>query len=101
MAIHQRADWFGERQQLSPAWTLRKGHKKAECAVWSHQFGWELRLSAGTELLQSQVVSSQKELVEVCMGWRDAMIAKGWQPVLRMDDIPDDAWICEQHPDQP
>jgi len=33
---------------------------------------------AAAELLRSQVVRSDEELVNVCMGWRDAMIAKGW-----------------------
>lgn len=37
----------------------------------------ELRLTAGAELRQSQVVRSHEDLVEVCMSWRDAMIAKG------------------------
>lgn len=38
----------------------------------------ELRLMAGAEPLQSSVVRSHEELVEVCMGWRDAMIEKEW-----------------------
>jgi hypothetical protein len=64
--------------QLSRAWTLHRGRKTAKCAVWSHQFGRELRLLTGSELLRSQVVRSHGELVDICLGWRDAMIVKGW-----------------------
>ena len=78
MATLQRADRYGEPQRLAPAWTLTKGRKTAECSVWCHQLGWELRLIAGGELPQSQVVRSHEELVNVCMGWREAMRGKGW-----------------------
>jgi hypothetical protein len=61
MSVSQRADWYGEPQQLSPAWTLHKGAKTARCAVWSHQFGWALRLMAGADLIQSHVCRSQME----------------------------------------
>lgn len=71
-------DWDGEAQQLSPAWTLNKAQKVACCTVWSHALGWELRLVVGRELLRSEVLRSHEELVSVCMGWRDAMIGKGW-----------------------
>ena len=79
MAVSQRSDWYGEQQQLSPAWTLRKGSKAAKCAVWSHQFGWELRLIAGPELVQSQVCRSETELIETQEQWKAAMLEKGWQ----------------------
>jgi hypothetical protein len=48
--VQQREDWYGEQQQLSPAWTLHKGRKTANFAAWSHQFGWELHPIADTEL---------------------------------------------------
>lgn len=77
MGVSQREDWDGEPQQLSPAWTLHKGGKATQCTVSSHQFGWELRLMAGTELLQSHVARSHEELVNVCMSWRAAMLEMG------------------------
>jgi hypothetical protein len=52
MTVLQRFDWHEEPQQLSPAWTLHKGRKTARCMVWSHVFGWELRLTVGSELLE-------------------------------------------------
>lgn len=42
------------------------------------QLALELRLTIGTELVQSQVIRSQDEIATVTMNWRDAMIAKGW-----------------------
>ena len=49
----------------------------AQCIVFSHQFGWELRLEVG-ELFTTQVYRSDREIEEVAAGWRDAMLAKGW-----------------------
>jgi hypothetical protein len=66
------------RKRLSSAWIVHKGHKTAECVVWSHVLGWELRLTAGAELLQSHVCSHE-ELVKLCRDLRDAMLAKGWE----------------------
>jgi hypothetical protein len=47
---------FNGAEQLSPAWTLTKGQKTAACTVWSHQFGFELRLTvSGDPLPRTQV----------------------------------------------
>jgi hypothetical protein len=71
--------WNDRQERLSPVWTLHKGRKTAHCDVWSHQFGWELRLLVSQELMPSQVVRSPKELAEVQEQWRVAMGEKGWQ----------------------
>jgi hypothetical protein len=68
--VPQRSDWYGEPQLLSPAWTLTKGSKTAKCTVWSHQFGFELRLAIGEELIQSDVCRSQE-----AANWFAAMVS--------------------------
>ena len=83
VAVSLREFWTGTPEQLSAAWTLRKGRKTAECAVvWSHEFGWEIRLLIGRELVRSQVVRSNQELTDVATAWRAAMLEKGWQARL-------------------
>jgi hypothetical protein len=69
---------FAGAERLSPAWTLTKGRKRSSCEVWSHQFGFELRLLAGSELLQSQVCRTQEDLITYQEAWRAALEAKGW-----------------------
>jgi hypothetical protein len=56
-ATLQREHWNGHPVPLGDAWTMRKGNKVARCELWSHQFGWELRLMT-TDLLRSQVCRS-------------------------------------------
>lgn len=73
-----RVEHSGEPQRLSPAWTLHKDDTRAECSVWSHWRGWELRLVNGSMLIRQQVVRSHEELVEVAMDWRDGMLRSGW-----------------------
>jgi hypothetical protein len=69
---------FTEPERLSPAWTLHKGRKKAECSVWSHVLGFELRLDAGGHLLQTEVCRTQDDLIRVQEEWRVALVGKGW-----------------------
>ena len=42
---------------LGIAWTLKKRDHVAQCVLFSHQFGWELRLEVG-ELFRTQVCRS-------------------------------------------
>jgi hypothetical protein len=78
MDIPLRDAWGFQPERLSPAWTLHKGRKAAQLDVWSSVFGWELRLSIGQELIQSQVVRSAEELTTVQAEWRAAMNQKEW-----------------------
>ena len=75
--IPQRAHFNGA-ELLSPAWTLQKGQKRATCDVWSHQFGFELRLTVSRELVQSEVCRTQEAMIETQERWRAALEAKGW-----------------------
>jgi hypothetical protein len=58
---------------------LRKGGRQAICELWSHWAGWELRLEAAGELLQTQVCRSQDEVLATGEAWKAAMIGKGWR----------------------
>jgi len=52
--IPQR-EHFNGAEPLSPTWTLTKS-MSARCEVWSHQFGFELRLSIGSEFVRSSLL---------------------------------------------
>jgi hypothetical protein len=70
---------FCEPELLSPAWTLTKGSRTATCQVWSHQFGFELRLIiSGDDLPRTEVACSQDDLIRVQEQWRAALEGKGW-----------------------
>jgi len=76
--IPQR-EHFNEPELLSPAWTVEKVRRTADCQVWSHQFGFELRLPvSGDNLPRTQVVCSHEDLIRVQEEWRKALEAKGW-----------------------
>jgi hypothetical protein len=85
MLIPQR-EHFNGAERLSPAWTPHKAAKSAVCTVWSHQFGFELRLTLGAELLQSQVCRTQEKLIEtqvVAQGARGEGLGQGMMPWWR------------------
>ena len=60
MDLIPQREHFSGPERLSPAWTLTKDRKTATCEVWSHEFGFELRLTVATELLQSEVCLRRK-----------------------------------------
>jgi hypothetical protein len=73
----QREQWDGDPVELGDAWTLRKGQRLARCALFSHPFGWELRLMVG-ELVRSKVCRTQDEILTTQENWRAAMLERGW-----------------------
>jgi hypothetical protein len=62
---------------LGIAWTLKKRDHVAQCVLFSHQFGWELRLEVG-ELFRTHVCRSTEEILDVQEAWKAGMIEKGW-----------------------
>lgn len=54
-----RDNWNCRPVQLETVWTLTKRAHVAQCLLFSHQFGWELRLEVGG-LFQTQVCRSDR-----------------------------------------
>jgi hypothetical protein len=75
----QRPHWDGEPKHQIDWFQLKKGRRTAVCGMFSHQFGWELRLNVDGELVQSQVCRTQNEVLETWESWLAAMKGKGWQ----------------------
>jgi hypothetical protein len=79
----QRGIWNGPPERLSDAFRLTKQKSdstlSAVCEVWSHEFGWELRLMIdGHGLQKSSVARSASEMNETADQWRTTMLAEGW-----------------------
>jgi hypothetical protein len=79
-ATLQRLDWDGVPKKQGDTIRLTKGDRTATRELWSHQFGWELRLEAAGEMLQTQVCRSQEEALSTTEAWRAALESKGWKP---------------------
>ena len=62
---------------LGITWTLNKRDQIAQCVLFSHEFGWELRLEVG-ELFRTQVCRSTEEILDTQESWKASMIEKGW-----------------------
>ncbi len=48
--------------------------------LYSHEFGWEVRLVIGTQLqvVQTQVCRSQDDVLDTADRWKAAMMQKAW-----------------------
>lgn len=77
--VLQRHVWTGQPIRLGSLFTVTKGRHTADCELWTHQLGWELRLTSGTTLLQSQVCRVQNDVLEMQEAWKAAMTDKGWR----------------------
>ena len=80
--VLQREFWSGHRVSLGTGWTLHKSvcgkAREAVCELWSHQFGWELRLMIDGGILQrSQVCRSNDEVLDTQEQWKAAMLGNG------------------------
>lgn len=73
-------DWTGEPKKLGEWFILTKGsnHRTAKCELWTHVFGWELKLYAAGQFLQSQVCRTQDDVMNTGDAWKAAMLEKGW-----------------------
>jgi hypothetical protein len=82
MSVLQREHWSGQPSHLGEAWRLRKGGRgpgeEAVCTVWSHEFGWELRLEARGELIGSHACRNNEQVLATQEQWKKAM-EKGWR----------------------
>ena len=73
-----RYDYYYGPKALDDMWTLSRGALKLRCALSTHQLGWELRLTAGSNFLRSQVCKSETAVAETAEAWRQEAAAKGW-----------------------
>ena len=73
----QRELWNGNAVELETVWSLTKRGHVAQCVLFSHRFGWDLRLDVG-ELFRAQACRSTDEIRDVQESWKAAMIEKGW-----------------------
>ena len=57
---------------------LHKNRRKARAVIFSHVFGWEVRLLVGSqlEIVRTQVCRTQEEVLSTGEQWRAAMIEK-------------------------
>ena len=77
VAATATADREAAGKQLLPQ---RDARSKARAVIFSHQFGWEVRLLVGSQedLVSSQVCRTQDEVLSTGERSKTAMIAKGW-----------------------
>jgi hypothetical protein len=83
MAILPRPFWTGQPLQGKDVFTLRFHEENrlrvAVCEVWTHCFGWELRLFIDREPRRACVCYDSEQLGETTQVWRAALAARGWR----------------------
>ena len=79
--VLQRFTWNGTPKEVGDLFRVTKNRHKARAVIFSHQFGWEVRLLIGSEeeLVSSHVCRRQDEVLSTGEQWKAAMIEKGWR----------------------
>lgn len=62
--------------ELGVARTLQKRDHVAKCLIFSHEFGWELRLEVD-ELFRTQVSCSSQEILATQEAWKGRVGSEG------------------------
>jgi len=73
-----RYDYYYGPKALPDMWTMSRGALKLRCALSTHQLGWELRLTAGSNFLRSQVCKSESAVLDTAAAWQKEAGEKGW-----------------------
>ena len=74
----KRYDYYGGPKALGDLWTLTRGAITLSCAVSTHRTGWELRLTAGSNFIRSQVCKTESDVHETAAAWKKEAEGQGW-----------------------
>ena len=79
--VLQRPNWHGTPVELGDLFRLHKNRREARAALFTHQFGWEVRLLVGSQLevVRTQVCRDQEEVLRTGEQWKQATIENGWR----------------------
>ena len=80
LEVLQRFIWNGTPREIGDLFRLHKNRREARAVIFSHVFGWEVRLLVGSqrEVVQTQVCRTQDEVLSTGEQWKAAMVEKGW-----------------------
>jgi hypothetical protein len=80
MDVLQRLTWNGTPKEMGDLLRLTKNGREARAVLYSHVFGWEVRLLVGRQLeaVRTQVCRSKEDVLSTGEEWKAAMLADGW-----------------------
>jgi hypothetical protein len=70
--------WDGRAREVSFVWRLTKGSKYAECRLYTHPIGAELRVEAGGEMVRTEAGRDALALLDTAAHWKAQFQEKGW-----------------------
>jgi hypothetical protein len=74
------SNWDGASSELGELFVMRRGRRETRCKLFSHQFGWELRLVMGVraDVMLNKICGSRDEVLRTAEQWKTALVDKGW-----------------------
>jgi len=65
-------------QHVADLWTLRKGRRKATCALFTHPIGREIRCDVSREMVKTEAKRDAMALIDLATEWKTQFQKKGW-----------------------
>ena len=73
-----RYAYYQGPQPIGDVFTLRRDALTMTCALATHRLGWELRLTAGRNVVRTHLCKFEAEVFAVGQAWEDEAKRQGW-----------------------
>jgi hypothetical protein len=72
-------EYYERPRRVFGVWTLRKNKRTAECSLWTHPIGGEIRVEvSGDEFVRSGAGRDGLALIDKAKEWRQQFEGNGW-----------------------
>ena len=71
-------EYHDRPKRIDSLWTLCKGKHTAECSLWTHPIGGEIRLEAAGEFQRSEAGRDGLALIDKAKEWKRQFVEKRW-----------------------
>lgn len=73
-----RYAYYEGPKPIGEIWTLRRDTLTMSCTLATHRLGWELRLTAGRNVVRTQLCTFEADVFTTSQAWRDEAQRQGW-----------------------
>ena len=70
--------WDGQEREVSLIWRLTRDNTSAECRLWTHPVGGQVRVDVEGEFVRSSAGRDQLSLLELAAAWKTQFHERGW-----------------------
>ena len=70
--------WDGQERDVALVWRLTRDNTGAECRLWTHPIGVQIRVDVEGEFVRSEAGRDPLPLLELAAAWKAQFHEKSW-----------------------